>query len=175
MRTNKYPIEDYFAAGAEASRFIKMMRTGDVGAAPVQQTSQLQAPAPTTQALSGNLPVSGRRTSSFHEPNHNGHVHQGLDIAIPIGTPLAATGSGKVLRAGPATGFGFAVYIDHGNGLITIYGHISKPLVTVGQSVQKGTIIALSGNTGQSSGPHVHYEVRKNGVAIDPDTAVLPG
>jgi len=87
-----------------------------------------------------------------------------VDIAAPIGTPIYAPEGGVVLQAGPATGFGLAVYVQHTDGSITLYGHISSYSVAAGQQVSAGQEIAKVGNTGQSTGPHLHFEVHQGGL-----------
>jgi murein DD-endopeptidase MepM/ murein hydrolase activator NlpD len=94
--------------------------------------------------------------------------HYGIDIAVPEGTPVQATKAGIVSFVGYDSGYGNRVEISHGDGWLTLYGHNSRIMVKVGQPVAKGDIIALAGNTGASTGPHIHYEVRKNGVPINP-------
>lgn len=90
-----------------------------------------------------------------------GTFHWGVDLAAPYGAPIYAAGDGVVLRAGPATGFGQAVYIQHANGDTTVYGHMEKILVTVGERVRAGQQIALVGAEGEATGPHLHFEVHK--------------
>jgi murein DD-endopeptidase MepM/ murein hydrolase activator NlpD len=94
--------------------------------------------------------------------------HSGLDINCNMGTPIRASGNGKVVTVERQSGFGLVVEIDHGFGYKSIYGHLSKSLVKVGQVVKRGQLIAKSGNSGLSSGPHLHYEVHHNGKALDP-------
>lgn len=95
--------------------------------------------------------------------------HPGIDIANDMGTPIRATADGTVSVAGwNSGGYGNMVDIDHGNGVMTRYGHASYVVVTAGQQVKRGQIIAYMGSTGFSTGPHVHYEVRINGQAVDP-------
>jgi murein DD-endopeptidase MepM/ murein hydrolase activator NlpD len=94
--------------------------------------------------------------------------HEGIDFAAPQGTGIHAVGAGIVTWAGPRGGFGNMVQIDHGNGYATRYGHAYKVLVHVGETVQRGDVIGLVGNTGRSTGPHVHFEVLKNGREVDP-------
>lgn len=97
-----------------------------------------------------------------------GELHTGLDIAIPRGSTVVASDSGVVSFAGWNGGYGYCVIINHKNGYQTLYGHNSKLYVKSGQQVSKGQKIAASGSTGRSTGPHVHFEVRKNGVAQNP-------
>ncbi len=95
--------------------------------------------------------------------------HAGMDFASPIGTDIYATGDGVVIRAdADASGYGNHVRINHGFGYMTLYGHMSKINVRPGQRVQRGDVIGFVGNTGKSVGPHLHYEVHKNGQAINP-------
>ena len=95
--------------------------------------------------------------------------HTGLDMALPLGTPVKAVKSGKVLFVRyKQTGYGYHVAIDHGDGLVTLYAHCSEILVTEGQEVTAGTVIAKSGNTGRSTGPHLHLEVIQDGVPQNP-------
>lgn len=100
--------------------------------------------------------------------------HSGMDLAVPTGTPVRAALPGTVtVSQYNAGGYGYYVMIDHGNGLSTLYGHNSRLLAQVGQTVEAGDIIALSGSTGRSTGPHLHFEVRVNGKQTDP-RAYLP-
>ncbi|WP_457068422.1 MULTISPECIES: M23 family metallopeptidase [unclassified Modestobacter] len=116
------------------------------------------------------LPVQGARlTSGFG--NRWGTLHAGVDFAAPLGTPEYAVMDGVVLSAGPASGYGLAVYIQHPDGDVTVYGHMQEILVSEGQHVRAGDTIALLGNTGQSTGPHLHFEVHRGGLdgeKVDP-------
>jgi murein DD-endopeptidase MepM/ murein hydrolase activator NlpD len=107
------------------------------------------------------LPASGQVTSCFG--SRWGVTHYGVDIAAPIGTPIYAATSGVVKRAGPATGFGEAVYILGNDGAVTVYGHVNRYFVSAGQRVSVGEQIAEVGNRGQSTGPHLHFEVHTGG------------
>jgi murein DD-endopeptidase MepM/ murein hydrolase activator NlpD len=111
-------------------------------------------------------PVSGPVTSGFGW--RWGRMHEGIDIAVPAGTPVSAAASGRVIYAGWMGGYGNLVVIDHGGGLATAYGHNSAIVVGHGGSVSQGQTIAFAGSTGHSTGPHVHFEVRVNGSAVDP-------
>ncbi|THV25028.1 M23 family metallopeptidase [Peteryoungia ipomoeae] len=95
-------------------------------------------------------------------------MHAGIDFRAPTGSEIRSTGTGQVVSAGPAGGYGIMVEIDHGNGLTTRYGHLSRVLVKTGDTLETGDLIGLSGSTGRSTGPHLHYEVRRNGDAVDP-------
>jgi murein DD-endopeptidase MepM/ murein hydrolase activator NlpD len=99
-----------------------------------------------------------------------GQLHAGIDFAAPVGTPIYAASNGTVLAAGPATGFGQWVKLRHPGDITTVYGHISRWTVTVGQAVQAGQLIAYSGNEGHSTGPHLHFEVRPHDIPVDPIT-----
>lgn len=97
-----------------------------------------------------------------------GALHAGVDLAVPAGTPVYAAHAGKVALARWYAGYGYAVIIDHGDGIETVYGHNSELLVAEGQEVAAGDRISLAGNTGYSFGDHVHFEVHIDGVAQDP-------
>ncbi len=110
---------------------------------------------------------AGQITSYFGW--RSGRMHTGVDIGAPTGTPIRAADSGTVVYAGTLGGYGLTIQIDHGGGkMVTLYGHNSANLVSVGTVVEKGQVIAKVGRTGRASGPHVHFEVRINGVAVDP-------
>lgn len=89
--------------------------------------------------------------------------HRGIDIAVPVGTPVRATRKGQVVFAGERRGYGFTVIIEHTNGDRTLYGHNSMVRVSPGELVESGTVVAFSGNTGRSTGPHVHFEQLPSG------------
>lgn len=97
-----------------------------------------------------------------------GRQHKGVDWACPVGTAVKASSAGRVVSAGWASGYGYCITISHSDGRQTRYAHLSKILVSVGQSVSQGEKIALSGNTGRSTGPHVHFEIIINGSQVDP-------
>jgi murein DD-endopeptidase MepM/ murein hydrolase activator NlpD len=115
------------------------------------------------------LPTTGRLTTCFCM--RWGQMHYGIDLAAPLGTQIVSATDGVVLRAGPATGFGNAVYIQDADGNVHVYGHMRYYSVRAGQIVHAGDPIAKVGNQGQSTGPHLHYEIRRGGPegrAFDP-------
>jgi len=95
-------------------------------------------------------------------------VHSGIDFSAALGTPVPAVAAGTIVEASYSGGYGNLVEIDHGNGLTTRYGHLSRIKVEIGDKVVRGQVVAESGSTGRSTGPHLHYEVHRNGVAVDP-------
>jgi murein DD-endopeptidase MepM/ murein hydrolase activator NlpD len=117
-------------------------------------------------------PVPGKITSYFGNRYHpilkKRKYHSGLDISAPAGTPIKAADSGVVIFAAVNGGYGKYISIDHGNGISSCYGHCSLILVDAGQIVTKGDVIGKVGSTGLSTGPHCHFEIRKNGVCADP-------
>ena len=117
-------------------------------------------------------PIMGAVTSSFgqrEDPfNGEGAFHKGIDIASSYGAAVHAPADGTVLMAGPATGYGREVLIDHGHGVHTIYGHLSSYAVTAGQDVRRGDIIGYVGSAGRSTGPHLHYEIRIHDTPVNP-------
>ncbi|BBB91859.1 M23 family metallopeptidase [Methylomusa anaerophila] len=158
------------SAGSSATSKLEPVRPSGGG-----QTQDIEKMARSTDKLATKpsiWPVSGAVTSGFGwriSPWGDGNeFHPGIDIANSMGTPVVATADGKVVESGYSEGYGNIVQIDHGNGIATIYGHNSSIIVSVGQSVRKGQIISYVGSTGKSTGPHVHYEVRVNGTAVDP-------
>jgi murein DD-endopeptidase MepM/ murein hydrolase activator NlpD len=115
-------------------------------------------------------PLQGRITSRYgsYRRYMRGHFHTGLDIATTYGTPVYAADAGEVIFAGWWDGYGKAIVIDHGRGLATVYGHLSRIYPAIGATVAKGQTIGLEGSTGYSTGPHLHFEVRKNGKPVNP-------
>jgi murein DD-endopeptidase MepM/ murein hydrolase activator NlpD len=100
-------------------------------------------------------------------------LHQGLDIAGAPGTPVYAPADGIVSFAGYDVGYGKLLSIDHGYGVVTRYGHNSQLFVVVGQKVKRGDVVSAIGSTGKSTGTHLHYEVRVNGLPVDPSNYIL--
>lgn len=117
-------------------------------------------------------PTDGRAGSGYGYRTHpifgTRRMHAGVDIAGPTGQPIIAASAGQVVSAGWRGGYGMAVVIDHGGGIATLYAHQSRILVTAGQVVDAGQQVGEIGSTGQSTGPHLHYEIRQNGSPVDP-------
>ena len=135
----------------------------------VAQASAASSPTavPSAPSSAGFVwPVHGVLTSSFGW--RWGRMHEGIDIAVPSGTSVVAVTSGTVIVAGWTGGYGNLVVVDHGNGTATAYAHNTSVAARVGQQVAQGQLIAYSGSTGNSTGPHVHFEVRVNGSPADP-------
>jgi len=117
-------------------------------------------------------PVSGFFSDGFgwrRDPiDGSREFHKGVDIVAPNGTPVRASADGLVTAAGRMSGYGAMIHLAHGYGMGTRYGHLSRLMVTPGQRVKRGDVIGLVGSTGRSTGPHLHYEVFRTGVQVDP-------
>ncbi len=129
-------------------------------------------PTPYVSSVPNIKPVSGLITSTFgmraHPIYNLSLFHQGLDISAAEGTNVQTTGDGIVAFAGYDKGYGQKITINHGYGYKTSYAHLSTLMVHQGQKVSRGDIIALSGNTGVTTGPHLHYEIQKNNIKVNP-------
>lgn len=126
------------------------------------------------------MPTTGWLSSAFshmraHPILHQARPHEGIDVTAPMGAPIEAPASGTITQAGWEAGYGNMVVIDHGYGIVTRFAHISRILVKVGDKVTRSELIAQVGNTGLSTGPHLHYEVHVNGRPVDPRRYILPG
>ena len=97
-----------------------------------------------------------------------GRTHNGIDLAVNVGTPVKSSTAGTVIQSGWNGGYGISVYVDCGDGMVIRYGHLSETSVEVGQTVAQGDLLGLSGNTGNSTGPHLHFEMRVNDEVVDP-------
>ncbi len=116
--------------------------------------------------------VSSKFGSRYHPILRTVRAHNGIDLAAPTGTAIRATRTGVVTKADWNGGYGLLVSLKHGGGVETEYGHMSRLAVKAGQTVQRGQVIGYVGSTGLSTGPHLHYEVRVNGRAVDPSKAI---
>lgn len=132
-----------------------------------EQSTTTKASIPSREPVEKLMLTSsfGNRSDPF---NGRRRMHQGIDIPGPVGTPIYATADGIVKRAGWANGYGNLVEINHGNGLETRYGHMSKLIAQPNERVRRGQLIGLMGSTGRSTGSHLHYEVRIAGAAVNP-------
>ncbi len=153
-------LQQRAAERAAAAAAAASQGGGGGGATWVQGTGQLAAPvvAPITSDFGWRIhPIYGTR-----------RLHAGTDFGVDEGTPVHAADGGVVVEAGWVSGYGYTVIIDHGNGMSTLYAHNSDVAVSPGQTVSKGQVVSYSGNTGGSTGPHLHFEVRINGEPTDP-------
>ena len=159
--------------------------TGVIPIQPIQQSvgsqiKDVEKMARSTDKLAAQpsiWPISGEVTSGFgwrNAPLGEGkELHPGIDIGSNMGMPVVATADGEVVQSGWSEGYGNIVQIDHGNGIVTIYGHNSRIIVNTGEKVKKGQVISYVGSTGKSTGPHVHYEIRVNGNTVDPTSFLV--
>ena len=137
----------------------------------LEDQKSLLASTPSIWPVRGWLTSTfGYRTSPF---TGRREMHKGLDIATRSGTPIIAPADGLVVFSGREGGFGNMIVIDHGYGITTRYGHCSALDAKLGQKIKRGDVIARVGNTGRSTGPHVHYEVAVNGVPVNPSRYIL--
>ena len=156
--TREEYLQEVEALAAQSASLAAAIREAQAGA------SSTGTGAP---SASGFIwPVNGTAVSGFGW--RWGRMHEGIDISASTGTPIWAAAAGTVIHAGWLGGYGNLVVVDHGNGLATAYAHASAILVGVGQQVSQGETLSLVGSTGNSSGPHLHFEVRVNGAAVDP-------
>jgi len=132
------------------------------------RAGKLLASLPSRWPLRGPLNSEFGRRASPWAPSSE--FHTGIDIGAPIGTEIRAPAPGTVVFAGRQAEYGVTLIIDHGNDTKSLYGHLSKLNVVADQKIQRGDLIALSGNTGRSSGPHLHYEIQVNGQPVNPNT-----
>lgn len=130
------------------------------------------APAPEASAMPSSWPLSQAGFITQMREVTDGASHPGLDIAVPADTYIRASGPGTVVDAGLDEVYGRYILLDHGNGLESMYGHASRLFVEPGDLVEQDEVIALSGSTGRSTAPHLHFEIRKDGQAVDPLTYV---
>jgi biotin carboxyl carrier protein len=131
------------------------------------------------QRIPSIMPTAGWLSSTFkrsrfHPILHISRPHEGIDVSAPMGAPIVAPAAGVVVRLGREAGYGLVLEIDHGNGIKTMYAHCSRVMVRRGQRVKRGQEIAAVGNSGLSTGPHLHYEIHINGKVVDPLTYVMP-
>jgi murein DD-endopeptidase MepM/ murein hydrolase activator NlpD len=157
---------------ASLSAFTMMKEIAAKPASVVAHEGFLGLPSVDNSMMPAVWPVRGEISSGFGvrmDPfSGEGVRHAGIDISAPYGSPVEATADGIVVVAEPDAGYGREILIDHGNGLSTMYGHLSQINVVVGQEVKRGQIIGTIGMTGKATGPHLHYEVHIHDAPVDP-------
>lgn len=159
------------AADEELRRLLDRARGQRSGYAALQDTyaarAALRASMPAISPCASGWPSSafGYRSDPF---TGRRAFHRGLDISLPTGSPVRATADGVIVAVEKQPGLGLLVKVDHGQGLSTVYAHLDRTLVRRGDTVRRGDAIALSGSSGRSTGPHLHYEVRLHGRAVNP-------
>jgi murein DD-endopeptidase MepM/ murein hydrolase activator NlpD len=159
----------------ESESFGQALARVNLARQQTESLTRLLTNVPVRYPVMGEIDISspfGVRIDPFL---HVASMHTGIDFRGNVGDPIRATAAGKVVTAGWSGGYGKMVEIDHGNGLSTRYGHLSEIDVYVGDSVRIGQIIGRMGSTGRSTGPHVHYETRVNGEAVDPQKFLTAG
>jgi murein DD-endopeptidase MepM/ murein hydrolase activator NlpD len=139
----------------------------------IRRNSERMASTPSIMPTAGWL-SSHFSMSRVHPILHEARPHEGIDVAAPMGAPIVAPASGRVTSVKRVAGYGLMLEVDHGNGIVTIYAHCSRVTVREGQRVTRGMMIAAVGNSGLSTGPHLHYEIHVNGRVVDPLSFVLP-
>ncbi len=159
------------APGAELDQLLRQARLQREGLTAILDTLRTRAEA--RACIPSICPVDGGLfTSSFglrRDPFTGRQTfHRGVDFSLPVGSPVVATANGVVGVVGQERGLGLIVAVEHGNGLTTVYGHLQAANVKAGQTVQRGQVVALSGSSGRSTGPHLHYEVRVGDQAVNP-------
>lgn len=125
------------------------------------------APASSAKSVAAGSEKPAEKNNAPAEADQM-QFHKGLDIAVAYGSDVVATAAGTVIFSGQKGGYGNCVIVSHGNGLATLYGHLSQLVAKVNDKVKVGQVIAKSGNSGRSTGPHLHYEVHKNNTPVNP-------
>jgi murein DD-endopeptidase MepM/ murein hydrolase activator NlpD len=150
-------------------RFQRWAGIDPIGVAGPQTLAALRDPPPVSPIRLGR-PIDASGTDGFG-PRGN-RFHTGIDYPAPTGTPVVAAADGTVIDAGPAEGYGNLVVVQHTSGVTTLYAHLSKILAAPGRRVARGGLVGLVGQTGDATGPHLHFEVRVRDAAVDPATAI---
>lgn len=163
------------AHGGDELSIVEEANAVAMALAQFQSARKALLTAPVQQPVAGAAQVSsgyGNRTDPFLKRTA---FHSGIDFRAPTGTPVLAAAGGRVIHAGTNGGYGKMVDIDHGNGLVTRYAHLSAISVSLGDTVTGGQRLGLAGSTGRSTGPHLHFEVRRGGGALDPTRFLAAG
>lgn len=158
-------VRDHRARAAADQRADRSRRDGTAGTAAPGRAPTSKAPEPRQKPKPAWVsPMPGARVSSCFGPR-SGLMHAGIDFAAPENTPIHAVGAGSIVSAGwDYAGYGISVFIDHANGYLTHYAHLNRTAVEVGQRVEAGDVIGYEGSTGDSTGPHLHFEVHQGGM-----------
>jgi murein DD-endopeptidase MepM/ murein hydrolase activator NlpD len=160
----------YAGLNRVAESDLQLVRWTESGRSAWIDAANAERPEPVSAGM--NWPVAGRITSYFgyryHPILHFTRFHAGLDFGASWGSPIVAAADGQVVAAGWAGGYGREVRIAHGGGIMTVYAHMSQVAASPGSFVHAGQVIGYVGSSGLSTGPHLHYEVRKDGVAVNP-------
>jgi Peptidase family M23 len=174
------PMLGRLAFGARSDIDALIRRANVLSASFAEITDTLSHNVAKLAATPSIMPTAGWLSSHFsrsrfHPILHLARPHEGIDVSAPMGSPVVAPASGVVSRVTRETGYGLVLEVEHGNGIETKYAHLSRVNVRPGQRVTRGQQIANVGNSGLSTGPHLHYEIHVNGRVVDPLTYVLPG
>lgn len=161
--------------GPAAVAAAVLMRAVPVRAAPAGTRRYESGPSLPSHWPLGDLEGFVTRGQVGEGDAQDGEAHEGIDIAAPIGSPIRAAGGGTVAAAGADAAYGMFVLLRHPDGYETMYGHASRVLVREGDTVSAGVVIGLTGNSGRSTAPHLHFEVRRQGKSLDPLTLVKQG
>lgn len=158
---------------------ILIRRANSLAASFAEVSDTLSQHAERLSHIPSIMPTAGWLSSAFsrsrfHPILHIARPHEGIDVSAPMGAPIVAPAAGTVTMVTVQNGYGNVLEIDHGGGIMTKYAHCSRIVVRVGQRVKRGQVIANVGNTGLSTGPHLHYEIHVQGKVVDPLTYVLP-
>ncbi|MFL9835465.1 M23 family metallopeptidase [Chryseobacterium terrae] len=189
IRKNPIPFKTVYASVTPTTTSVAASPKPEVKAEPVEKIIEVTDSygnkreikvmvTPKTASVSptsSNSPAKNSTVSKAPTEKNNApaeadqmQFHKGLDIAVPFGSDVVATAAGKVIFAGQKGGYGNCVIVSHGNGLATLYGHLSQLVAKTNDQVKVGQVIAKSGNSGRSTGPHLHYEVHKNNAPVNP-------
>lgn len=172
------PARQVPTAAWDVSKLLRRAETLATSFAEVSDS--LEVNSARLASLPSIMPTSGWLTSQFsqgrkHPILHVSRPHEGIDVAAPMGTAIIAPAAGVIRRVANERGYGLVLEIDHGNGIVTRFAHQSRVVVKEGDRVTRGQHVGNVGNSGLSTGPHLHYEIHVNGRVVDPLTYVLPG
>ena len=163
-------VDSSFRASLYAFKLIRAASLEPVGSSSAR--AMFSNPPIDRTTVPSIWPLRGQITAGFGQRmdpfSGEGAFHAGVDICAPLGTRVQAAADGIVLAAGPESGYGSQILIDHGNGLTTKYGHLSRIFVVVGQELRRGQVIGAVGMTGKTTGPHLHYEVLIHDTPVNP-------